>query len=94
MDFEPTAEGNANGVSRPGMMIATIVAVGVSVGARVAVNRGAGVSVAGTLEAIAVVFEERGLHPAVTIKIKTKIADTFRIPACTSLGLIPAAYRS
>lgn len=64
-----------------------MVAVGVRVGARVAVSRGVGESVAGAAVAVvAAVFELRGAHPAVTIKIKTRIADTFCIPACTSLG--------
>jgi hypothetical protein len=68
-------------------MIATMVAVGVSDGSGVAVCRDPGVSVAGADAAVAAaVFDARGAHPAVTIKIKTKIADTFRIPACTSLG--------
>lgn len=63
-----------------------MVAVGVSVGAGVDVSLGGGVPVAGAVVTVTLVFDARGLHPTVMIKTKTKIADTFRIPACTSLG--------
>jgi hypothetical protein len=39
-----------------------------------------------------VVLDGRGAHPAVAIKIKTKIADTFCIPACTSLGFYTGGF--
>lgn len=73
-------------------MIATIVAVGVSDGSGVAVSRGSGVADAGAGAVVVAVLDERGAHPAVTIKIKTKIADTFCIPACTSLGFYTGGF--
>ena len=73
-------------------MIATMVAVGVSDGSGVAVSCSAGVPVAGAVAVAAVELDERGAHPAATIKIRTRITDTFCIPACTSLGFYNGGF--